>query len=89
MESKSTSKAIAVDKDKLTDYIIDNCPLLLTTVEGSSWCHKKRDRSCLVPRYEREHCPRDCPHMAERAEWECDGGKCSYVKKIIKEMKAT
>lgn len=34
MESKSTSKAITVDKDKLTDYIIDNCPLLLTTVEG-------------------------------------------------------
>lgn len=79
---------VEVDKDRLTDYIIKNCTSLCLTVEGTRWCREKMNKSCRVPLYERDKCPRDCPHMNEFVELACDGAKCPKVKKTIKNLKA-
>ena len=81
-------KTIEVDRDRLTEFIVDGCMNLVETVENTRWCRRRMDATCQVPIHVRDNCPCDCPHMNETASWRCDMEKCSYVKKTIKKLKA-
>lgn len=80
-------KTIEVDKDRLTELVVDYCPYLVEAA-ATRWCRMKMDATCRVPAHERDNCPPDCPHMNETSKWECDGKKCFRVKKTIKSLKA-
>lgn len=82
------AKTIEVDLGRLTQYVADNCSYLTFSSEGSLLCRNKINATCRLSVYEREQCPRDCPHMNEAVKWACDKEKCNYVKKIIKTLKA-
>lgn len=83
-----TPRTITVSLDMLIKHIIDNCPNLTFTFEGTEFCRRKMKASCRIPFHERDNCPDDCPHLHETTSWRCDGEKCSYVRKIIKTLKA-
>lgn len=81
-------KTIEVDYEKLTEHLVRSCSSLTVSVGGTWFCQKKMDATCRLSLYEREKCPRDCPHMNEKVEWACDEGRCPRVKAIIKKLKA-
>lgn len=81
-------KTIEIDYEKLTEYLVHGCSFLALSNEGTLYCQKKMDATCRLPLYERDNCPRDCPHMNETISWRCDAEKCREIKKTIKQLKA-
>lgn len=83
-----TPGTIAVSLDMLIKHITEHCPNITVSFEGTELCRRKMNASCRIPFHERDKCPDDCPHLNETASWRCNGEKCSYVRKIIKNLKA-
>lgn len=90
MESKSTSKAITVDKDKLTKMIVENCPYYFYNSYKGETCNRKvRKEICDLHAFgDQLNCPQDCPRLTAK-DYRCNRGACPRTKAIIKEMKAT
>lgn len=78
-------KQLEIDPDKLTEYLIDNCPFLIHSDTGRRHCQIKRQKSCDVPSYMRDLCPDDCPRMFVGTT-RCDEVKCKRIRKILKSL---
>ena len=83
------AKTIEVDKDKLTEYIVNNCPHFSYNYVRGETCRSKVDEEmCDLHVFGKElHCPYDCPRLVAK-EYSCDRGRCPKVRAIIKELKA-
>lgn len=80
---------ITVDKDKLELALAKKCGYFQLSDTGEPLCHKPRKGEChldFITKIEVD-CPYDCPHRDEYKWKRCTLGKCSYVKKIINDLK--
>lgn len=80
-------KTIEVSLDALTEHLIQRCPYLTQSMEGTRHCRKKLTDICDLPVYMRDKCPVDCPHRYSTTT-RCEQGQCKNIKAQIKKLKA-
>ena len=79
---------ITIDKTKLESYIARMCPYSYRLDSGKILCEKPKEGTCNIAYIEKIelNCPYDCPHR-DKYKWkQCTLGKCSIVKKVLKEL---
>ncbi len=81
-------KQLQIDPDKLTEYLIGNCPFLIHSDKTTRHCQIKRQKSCNMPSYMRDSCPDDCPRMFVETT-RCDESKCKRISKILNKLSRT
>lgn len=78
---------IEVDKKKLEYFFATTCPHFLRWGECENECTKDKSKRCQLDEWTKENiCVPDCPHFKDIPLRECSFGKCSVVKKAIKDL---
>lgn len=79
-------KNIVIDKNKLIQWLIDNCYHLANyNMSDKKYCELLSDKNCKRAGVLRYECPSDCPHICN-VNTECKGANCYIIKKKLKEI---
>lgn len=76
---------IGISRAKLADFLVDHCPDLELTVEGTKYCGLKISKSCKASSLDRWSCPQDCPRLYN-TDTLCEQAKCPRIRKLIKQL---
>lgn len=79
-------KTIQVSSEALAEYLIESCPYLSLSVEGTKYCSKKINEQCKLYAIEKDRCPSDCPRLYATPT-RCELSDCARIKKLIKRFK--
>ena len=79
---------IEVDKKKLEYFVATTCPYFQVHGSCRNECTKNKFERCQLDEWSKmDICPSDCPHLKDIPLRECSFGKCSVVKRAIKDLK--